>query len=133
MLFRSVAAALGFATLPLASFYGVAASTDALLLLCWTAAMYSLWLALQGHAWGWVGLGLSAGLGLLAKYSMAVLGPSVVLVLLHRPWRVHWHPARAPIGWPPGSDRSTIGPRPDRRSGIHGIPPDHRACPCPKR
>ena len=86
----AVAAALGFATLPLASFYGVAASTDALLLLCWTAAMYSLWLALQGHAWGWVGLGLSAGLGLLAKYSMAVLGPSVVLVLLHRPWRVHW-------------------------------------------
>jgi 4-amino-4-deoxy-L-arabinose transferase-like glycosyltransferase len=84
------AAAIGFATLPLASFYGVAASTDALLLLCWTCAMYSLWLALQGHTWGWLGLGLSAGLGLLAKYSMVVLGPSVALVLLHRPWRHHW-------------------------------------------
>lgn len=84
------AAALGFATLPLASFYGVAASTDSLLLLCWVGAMYSLWAALQGRSWGWLGLGLSAGLGLLAKYSMVVLGPSVALVLLHRPWRHHW-------------------------------------------
>jgi 4-amino-4-deoxy-L-arabinose transferase-like glycosyltransferase len=86
----AAAACIGFATLPLSSFYGLAASTDALLLLCWLLAMYCLWAALQGQAWGWIGLGLSTGLGLLAKYSMAVLGPSVALVLLHPRWRHHW-------------------------------------------
>ncbi|MDI9330865.1 MAG: glycosyltransferase family 39 protein [Alphaproteobacteria bacterium] len=89
----ALAASLAFATLPLATFYGLAASTDSLLLLCWVMAMTSLWAALHDRAWGWVGLGLSAGLGLLAKYSMAVLGPSVALALLHPQWRHHWkHP-----------------------------------------
>jgi 4-amino-4-deoxy-L-arabinose transferase-like glycosyltransferase len=60
------------------------------LLLCWLLSMFSLWCALQGQSWGWVTLGFSAGLGLLAKYSMAILGPSVVLVLLHKDWRHHW-------------------------------------------
>lgn len=86
----AVAAALGFATLPLATFYGLAASTDALLLLCWVCAMLCLWSALQGQGLGWLGLGLCAGLGLLAKYSMAVLGPSVLVALLHPAWRHHW-------------------------------------------
>lgn len=86
----SAAIAFGFVTLPLATFYGLAASTDALLLLCWTFAMLCLWSALQGQALAWVRLGLGAGLGLLAKYSMAVLGPSALLVLLHPHWREHW-------------------------------------------
>ena len=86
----AAATALGFATLPLASFYGMAATTDALLLLCWLLAMLSLWHALHEHPWGWIALGLSAGLGLLAKYSMGVLAPSVALVLLHPAWRHHW-------------------------------------------
>ena len=41
-------ASLCFATLPLATFYGLAASTDSMLLLCWVAAMANLWIALNG-------------------------------------------------------------------------------------
>lgn len=93
---QSVAVAVAFATLPLSSFYGMAASTDSLLLLCWSGAMLSLWMALQGRAAAWLLLGLCAGLGLLAKYSMAVLAPSVALVLLHPQWRHHW---RQPGPW----------------------------------
>ncbi len=93
---HSVAVAVAFATLPLSSFYGMAASTDSLLLLCWSGAMLSLWMALQGRTAAWLLLGLCAGLGLLAKYSMAVLAPCVVLVLLHPQWRHHW---RQPGPW----------------------------------
>jgi 4-amino-4-deoxy-L-arabinose transferase-like glycosyltransferase len=88
----ALAAALGFATLPLTTFYGLVASTDALLLLCWVLAMLCLWQAIQrpGQLVPWLGLGLFAGLGLLAKYSMVVLAPCVALVLLHPDWRRHW-------------------------------------------
>ncbi len=87
---QAVATGICFATLPLTTFYGMVASTDAMLLLCWVLSMTCLWQALANRAWGWIGLGLFAGLGLLAKYSMAVLGPSVALVLLHPEWRAHW-------------------------------------------
>jgi 4-amino-4-deoxy-L-arabinose transferase-like glycosyltransferase len=87
---RSLACGIGFATLPLTTFYGMVASTDSMLLLCWVLCMTCLWQALSGRAWGWWGLGLFAGLGLLGKYSMAVVAPSVVLVLLHPAWRQHW-------------------------------------------
>ena len=86
----SAAAGIGFATLPLTTFYGMVASTDSMLLLCWVLCMVCLWQALSNRAWAWVGLGVFAGLGLLAKYSMAVLAPSVALVLLHPEWRRHW-------------------------------------------
>ncbi len=92
----ALAVAVAFATLPLTSFYGMVASTDSLLLLCWSGAMLSLWLALQGRPSAWLMLGLCAGLGLLAKYSMAVLAPCVALVLLHPQWRHHW---RQPGPW----------------------------------
>jgi 4-amino-4-deoxy-L-arabinose transferase-like glycosyltransferase len=87
---RSMACAIGFATLPLTTFYGMVASTDSMLLLCWVLCMSFLWQALCGRSWAWLGLGLCAGLGLLAKYSMAVLAPSVALVLLHPEWRGHF-------------------------------------------
>ena len=86
----SLTMAVGFASLPLASFYGLAASTDALLLLCWACGMLSFWIALQGQRWAWVALGFSVGLGLLAKYSMAVFGLSAIWVLLWPQWRGQW-------------------------------------------
>ncbi len=86
-------AALLFATLPLSAFYGVAATTDALLLACWSSAMLCLWLALEGKRWAWPLLGLAFGLGLLAKYNMLVFGVSALLVLLHPAWRHHWKTA----------------------------------------
>ena len=87
---QSVASAIAFATLPLSTFYGMVASTDSMLLLCWVLSMACLWQALSGKAWGWLGLGVFAGTGLLAKYSMAVIAPSVALVLLHPEWRSQW-------------------------------------------
>ena len=54
-------AALLFATLPLGMFYGIAATTDALLLLCWAAAMWSLLEALHGKQWAWIVLGVCVG------------------------------------------------------------------------
>ncbi len=87
---QSVATSIGFATLPLTTFYGTVASTDAMLLLCWLLCMTCLWLALSGRPLAWLGLGLFAGLGLLAKYSMAVLGLCVALALLHPDWRRQW-------------------------------------------
>ena len=83
-------AAVLFATLPLGMFYGIAATTDALLLLCWATAMWSLLEALHGKQWAWVVLGIFIGLGMLAKYSMAVIGLSIVLTLLHPEWRAQF-------------------------------------------
>ena len=89
-IWAAAAAALLFATLPLGMFYGIAATTDALLLLCWALALWSLLEALHGKSWSWLALGLWVGLGMLAKYSMAVIGVSIVLSLLHPDWRVHF-------------------------------------------
>lgn len=79
-----------FATIPLSSFYGIAATTDAFLLLFWASAMLSLWLAIEGKFWAWPLLGLSFGLGLLSKYTMLVFGVSALLVLAHTKWRHVW-------------------------------------------
>jgi 4-amino-4-deoxy-L-arabinose transferase-like glycosyltransferase len=86
----AASAAILFATLPLGMFYGIAATTDALLLLCWAAAMWSLLEALHGKPWAWIALGVCIGLGMLAKYSMAVIGLSIVLTLLHSDWRAQF-------------------------------------------
>jgi len=79
-----------FATLPLSSFYGIAATTDAFLLLFWACAMLFLWLAIEGKFWAWPLLGLAFGLGLLSKYTMLVFGVSALLVLAHPQWRHAW-------------------------------------------
>ena len=73
-------AALLFIASPLAGILGLAASTDAPLLLCWSLAIWALWRALEGAGRSpraaWLGLGMAVGLGLLSKYTMAafVLG-----------------------------------------------------------
>lgn len=82
-------AACAFATLPLASFYGLAATTDGLLLLSWIAAMLAFRHALDGARWAWIAAGVAAGFGLLAKYSAGVFAFSALLVLLHPAWRRH--------------------------------------------
>jgi 4-amino-4-deoxy-L-arabinose transferase-like glycosyltransferase len=79
-----------FATLPLSSFYGIAATTDAFLLLFWACGMLCLWLAIEGKFWAWPLLGLSFGLGLLSKYTMVIFGLSAVMVLMHPRWRHTW-------------------------------------------
>ncbi len=86
----ALVATLLFATMPLVSFYGLIATTDGLLMLCWLLAMRSAWLALEGAPRQWLFTGLWVGLGLLSKYSMVVFLGSLGLALLQRRWRAHW-------------------------------------------
>ena len=78
---------IAFASLPLSSFYGIAATTDTLLLLCWSCAMLFLHMALSGVRWAWLPLGVALGLGVLAKYTMLVFGVSALWAMLHPTWR----------------------------------------------
>ena len=88
-------AACAFISLPLTAFYGIAATTDSLLLLFWISTMLLLHRALEGGRTVWLLVGVSAGLGLLSKYSMGIFALSGLLCLLHPQWR-HW--LRSP--WP---------------------------------
>lgn len=64
--------ALTYASLPGVSVSAFVISTDAPLLLFWAAALYAFVRAREGGGWAWwLGVGLAAGLGLLAKYAMA--------------------------------------------------------------
>ena len=89
-------AALAFATLPMTSFYGVAATTDGLLLLYWIAAMLFLRIALDGNRIAWLVAGGCMGFALLSKYSAGIFAASVALAMLHPSWR-HWW--RSPWPW----------------------------------
>lgn len=85
----AVWAATLFATLPLIGFYSLAATTDAWLLLFWSAATTALTLARRTTTGGdlrlgwWLSVGLFVGLGLLTKYSMALFAVSVLIIILH--------------------------------------------------
>ena len=80
-----VAGAL-FLTLPMVGALGLFASTDAPLLLCWTAAGWMLWRAQVTNRMScWVGLGLACGLGLMSKYTMAAFALTALWTL----WAVH--------------------------------------------
>jgi len=71
-----------YATLPGVSASALIISTDAPLLLCWTAAVYAFIRAREHDEtrW-WIGVGLAAGLGLLSKYAMAYWLISALLYL----------------------------------------------------
>jgi 4-amino-4-deoxy-L-arabinose transferase-like glycosyltransferase len=93
---QACVAALAFATLPMTSFYGVAATTDGLLLLYWIAAMLFLRIALDGKRFAWLVAGGFMGLALLSKYSAGIFVASTALAMLHPSWR-HWW--RSPWPW----------------------------------
>ena len=64
---------------PVAGLLGLAATTDAPLLLCWTLAAHALWrLRRSGRLRDGLALGLGLGLGLLSKYTMAALLPGLL-------------------------------------------------------
>lgn len=80
--------ALAVLTLPMFAWLGLFVSTDALLTLFWTLALWAYLRALDRDAWGdWLLLGLVCGLGLLSKYTMAAwLGAAFLhLLAFHRP------------------------------------------------
>ncbi len=76
-------AALAFLTLPITALLGLAISTDAPLLCCWTAALWLLHNALTHQRLKyWLLLGLVCGLGVLSKYTMAAFALSALVLLL---------------------------------------------------
>ena len=79
----ALVAALAYAMLPTVSFYSWAATTDALLILCWALGTFGLVRLRETDAWqDWLLLGVAVGLGCLAKYAMLVFGVSAAVWLL---------------------------------------------------
>lgn len=68
-------AALLVATLPAFFMFGWVMCPDAPLMACWAAAVYYLHRAIvEGENRAWIGVGTAFGLGLLAKYTIGLLG-----------------------------------------------------------
>ncbi|HJU16154.1 MAG TPA: glycosyltransferase family 39 protein [Stellaceae bacterium] len=92
--------ALAYASLPGVSASAFIISTDAPLLLLWSAALYAFLRAREdgGRPW-WLLVGVAVGLGLLAKYAMAywVLS-ALAFVLSDRAERRHLAPLLAALG-----------------------------------
>lgn len=71
------------ATLPGFFGLGMLATPDAPLFAAWAAALYFFYRALlEGEARAWYGAGIALGLGLLSKYTIALLGPAVLAFVL---------------------------------------------------
>jgi dolichol-phosphate mannosyltransferase len=75
-----------FAAAPFGFFSGVLMTPDAPLVAAWSGALFFLWLALvESRPRAWWGAGVCFGLGLLAKYTIALLGAgALVFALLDR-------------------------------------------------
>jgi dolichol-phosphate mannosyltransferase len=85
------------AVMPVFFFTGFIMTPDALLIACWAATVFYLHRALvydQGFAW--LGAGFFIGLGMLAKYTMALLPLTVILYVLldrdARKWLFRYQP-----------------------------------------
>ena len=91
-------AALLVLAVPILAFFGVYASGDALLFLCWALAMDQGWrAAVEGSRRACLGLGLAAGAGMLTKFLFALFAPAYALFLLLSPARRAW--LRKPEPW----------------------------------
>jgi dolichol-phosphate mannosyltransferase len=78
-----LAAVLLLQTLPYFFLTGLLMTPDAPLFAAWAGALYFLERALiEGRARAWWGAGVCFGLGLLAKYTIALLGASTLLFML---------------------------------------------------
>lgn len=82
--------------LPFFFLTGFMITPDAPLTACWAGALYFLAQALlRGNTRAWLGLGVCLGVGMLSKYTIALLGPATLLfITLDAPSRRWWrHPA----------------------------------------
>jgi len=71
------------ATLPL--FFGTALviTPDAPLIACWAGALFFLHRALiDEYPQSWLGVGICLGIGMASKYTIALLGPAIILFML---------------------------------------------------
>jgi len=79
------------AALPIFFGVGLLSTPDAPLIACWSASLYFLYRALvQDDSRSWYWAGLSLGIGLASKYTIATLGPAVILFMLADPWARKW-------------------------------------------
>jgi dolichol-phosphate mannosyltransferase len=99
---NAVPALLLAQTLPFFFLSGMLMTPDSPLTAAWAACLYFLVRALiadQPRAW-W-GVGVSAGLGLISKYSIALLGPVTLLFMMWSPesrrWWRRWQPYAAAL------------------------------------
>lgn len=85
----ALTAAMLTAVLPFFFVFGFFTTPDAPLTACWAGALFFLERALSGgRARAWWGAGLCIGLGMLAKYTIALLVPATLaFILLDRPSR----------------------------------------------
>ena len=99
VLFNRHAAAVAVLLVQVLPFFfliGFMITPDAPLTACWTGALYFLARALLHERSGaWFGLGVCLGLGMLSRYSIALLGLAtlVFIVLDRQARRWWWHPA----------------------------------------
>ncbi len=77
------------AVLPVYFAFGTFMSPDAPLAACWSAAIYFMYrIVVRDQARAWLWLGVAIGLGMISKYTIALLGAAFVLfVLVDRPSR----------------------------------------------
>ncbi len=88
--------------MPFFFFSGILMTPDAPLTAAWAASVYYLQRALlAGRASAWWPAGLSLGLGLLSKYTIAMLVPAMLLFMIwdaqSRHWLRHWLPYAAGV------------------------------------
>ncbi|ESQ10398.1 MAG TPA: glycosyltransferase [Chromatiaceae bacterium] len=72
---------------------GVISTPDSLLALCWALALHEALAALKGNRRRWLSAGMATGLGLLGKYTMAIIGPIFLVAILlvdRRALRTPW-------------------------------------------
>ncbi|MDE2127963.1 MAG: glycosyltransferase family 39 protein [Armatimonadetes bacterium] len=85
---------------PLTTVGSVIATYDELAALAWAAVILALERAIYGperqQRWWWLSVGVWVGLGMLAKYTMILVAPCVLLFLVlspeHRVWLKRWEP-----------------------------------------
>ncbi len=83
--------------LPIYVFVGFMMTPDAPLYAAWAGSLYFLERALLAkRRIAWYGMGICVGLGMLSKYTIALLGPAtLVFILIHRDsrrWLLSFHP-----------------------------------------
>jgi dolichol-phosphate mannosyltransferase len=86
--------------LPFCFFSGILMTPDAPLTAAWAALLYFLERALLGgRTAAWWGAGISLGLGLLSKYTIAMVVPAAFIFMVWdaqaRRWLTHWVPYAA--------------------------------------
>ncbi|MFI4854460.1 MAG: glycosyltransferase family 39 protein [Phycisphaerales bacterium JB065] len=82
---RNAAFAAGamFSVLPYFFIDGAIATPDSPLVACWAAGLFFLHRAISGgHHRSWLWFGLAIGLGMLSKYTIAILGPAALVIML---------------------------------------------------